>query len=118
MPFKTTYVFTASMDVDADKEDIFNEVYDTEHVPCLLKVPGVIAVTRMVNENFAVSIGGELKEVVVDGEPKHHAMYEIESPDVLTSKAWADAVEEGRWPEHVRPYTHNRRHTLKKVISN
>ena len=116
MPFKTTYVFTASMDVDADKEDIFNEVYDTEHVPCLLKVPGVIAVTRTVNENFSVSIGGELKEVVVEGEPKHHAMYEIESPAVLTSQAWADAVEEGRWPEHVRPYTHNRRHTLKKVI--
>jgi hypothetical protein len=30
----------ASMDVDPDKEAIFNEVYDTEHVPYLFKVPG------------------------------------------------------------------------------
>jgi hypothetical protein len=26
---------------DPDKETLFNEVYDTEHVPNLLKVPGV-----------------------------------------------------------------------------
>jgi hypothetical protein len=32
------------MDVDPDKEALFNEVYDTEHVPNLLKVPGVHAV--------------------------------------------------------------------------
>ena len=39
------YLFVASMDVDPDKEDLFNEVYDTEHIPNLLKVPGVHAVT-------------------------------------------------------------------------
>ena len=33
MPIGTRYVFIASMDVDPDKEDLFNEVYDTEHVP-------------------------------------------------------------------------------------
>ena len=40
MPIGTRYVFIASMDVDPDKEDLFNEVYDTEHVPYLLEVPG------------------------------------------------------------------------------
>ena len=40
MPIKSKYVFVASMDVDADKEALFNEVYDTEHVPNLLKVNG------------------------------------------------------------------------------
>ena len=44
MPFKTRYVFVVSMDVEPEKEAIFNEVYDTEHVPELLKVPGVLAV--------------------------------------------------------------------------
>ena len=34
------YLFIASMDVDADKEALFNEVYDTEHIPLILKVPG------------------------------------------------------------------------------
>jgi hypothetical protein len=39
MPVKCRYLFIASMDVDPDKEALFNEVYDTEHVPSLLKVP-------------------------------------------------------------------------------
>ena len=58
MPIITTYLFVASMDVDPEKEELFNEVYDTEHVPNLLKVPGVHAVTRLKAEPFAVSIGG------------------------------------------------------------
>jgi hypothetical protein len=37
----TRYVLIASMDVTAQVEPLFNEVYDTEHVPNLLKVPGV-----------------------------------------------------------------------------
>ena len=30
MPITSKYLFVASMDVDPDKEDLFNEVYDTE----------------------------------------------------------------------------------------
>ena len=59
MPIKSRYLFVASMDVDPDKEALFNEVYDTEHVPNLLKVPGVHAVARMEGESFVMSIGGE-----------------------------------------------------------
>ena len=29
----------AAMDVDPDKEALFNEVYDTEHIPLIIKVP-------------------------------------------------------------------------------
>ena len=67
MPIKSKYLFVASMDVDPDKETLFNEVYDTEHVPNLLKVPGVHAVARMEGEPFAMSIGGEQRMVVHDG---------------------------------------------------
>jgi len=45
---KAHYIFTVSMDVDADKEAIFNEVYDTEHCPELLKVPGVLATQTLI----------------------------------------------------------------------
>ena len=58
MPITAKYLFVASMDVDPDKEALFNEVYDTEHIPNLLKVPGVYAVTRIKGEPFAVSIDG------------------------------------------------------------
>ena len=114
MPISSKYLFVVSMDVDPDKEALFNEVYDTEHIPNLLKVPGVRAVTRMAGEPFAVSIGGAEKKVAHDG-PRYSAVYEIDGPHVLTSPAWAKAVEEGRWPGKVRPFTHNRRHALYKA---
>ena len=117
MHSKTRFLFTASMDVDSHKEALFNEVYDTEHVPELLKVPGVLAVYRTTLAPLKMSIGGELKTIVIEGEPKHSALYELESAEVLTSAAWAAAVEKGRWPAQVRPYTRNRRHTLRKINS-
>ncbi len=116
MPFKTRYVFIASMDVAPEKEALFNEVYDTEHIPNLLQVPGVVSVTRFTAEPLVLAIGGELKNIVVEGEPRYSAVYEIESPSVLTSEAWAKAVEAGRWPTQVRAHTRNRRHVLRKVL--
>jgi len=113
---KTKYVFTASMDVQPDKEALFNEIYDAEHVPLLLKVPGVLAATRVKNEPLTMIIGGARKTSSVEGEPSYSAIYELESAEVLVSEAWANAVDQGRWPSEVRPYVSNRRHTLKRVL--
>jgi len=115
MAGKAKYVFIASMDVEPDKDAIFNEVYDTEHIPLILKVPGVVSARRNVLVPLKMFIGGEVKTIVAEGEPKYSAIYELESPGVLTSEAWAKAVDAGRWPSEVRPYTRNRRHTLRKL---
>ena len=114
MPITSKYVFIASMDVAPDKEAIFNEVYDTEHIPTLMKVPGVRSVTRLKGEAFNFSIGGAEKRVEHSG-PVYSAVYEIDGPHVLTSPEWAKAVEAGRWPGEVRPYTRNRHHALYKL---
>jgi hypothetical protein len=116
MPVKSKYVFIASMDVTPEKEALFNEVYDREHVPNLLKVPGVRSVTRLRTEPATFSVGGTMKALTGEGAPTYVALYEIDSPDVLTSKAWAEAVELGRWPSEVRPYTSNRHHIVRKVV--
>ena len=116
MPIKSRYLFVASMDVDTAKEALFNEVYDTEHVPLLKKVPGVKAVTRMKTEPAAFNIGGERKVLDGAGQASYVAIYEIDSPAVLLSKEWAEAGEKGRWPKEVRPFTSNRRHIVRKVI--
>ena len=116
MSITTKFLLVVSMDIEPDKEALLNEVYDEEHVPTLLKVPGVISITRLKNEPLTLSIGGAERTIVAEGEPKYTAFYEIESPDVLVSKQWAEAVEAGRWSEQVRPYTKNRRHVLRKVI--
>ena len=110
MAGKAKYVFIASMDVDPEREAIFNEVYDTEHIPLITKVPGVVSARRNVLVPLKMFI-------VAEGEPKYSAIYELESPEVLTSEAWAKAVDAGRWPSEVRPYTRNRRHTLRKLTN-
>lgn len=112
MPLKTRFLFSAAMDVDAAKEKLFNEVYDAEHVPALLEVPGVIAVARFRSRPVTMMLGGERKTIVIESEPRYNALYEIESPEVLLSAPWAKAVERGRWPGEVRPHTKNRRHVL------
>ena len=114
MPIKSKYIFVASMDVAPDKEALFNEVYDTEHVPNLMKVPGVLAVSRAKGEDFAFVIGGEEKKIAHEGQ-RYSAIYEIDGPHVLVSPEWAKAGEMGRWAKEVRPHTRNRRHALYKV---
>ena len=99
MPIASKYLFVVSMDVTKEKEALFNEVYDTEHVPLLQKVPG-----------------GERKVLDGAGQANYVAIYEIDSPAVLLSKEWAEAGEKGRWPKEVRPFTSNRRHIVRKVI--
>jgi hypothetical protein len=114
MPISSKYLFVVSMDVAPDKEALFNEVYDTEHVPNILKVPGVRAASRMAGEAFTLSIGGSKTKKQHEG-PRYTAIYEIDSPEVLLSPEWAKQAEAGRWPGEVRPHTHNRHHAIYKV---
>jgi hypothetical protein len=116
MAMSSKYLFIASMDVDADKEDLFNEVYDTEHIPNILKVPGVISAGRFQLDELKLLLGGEIRTIKFDDQAKYTGVYELESPDVLTGAAFGEAVEKGRWPEQVRPYTRNRRHILMRRI--
>ena len=115
MAIESRYLFIVSMDVEPEYEALFNEVYDTEHVPFLLKVPGVHAVSRLKGEPFAVALGGEVRQVGAPS-PIYTALYEIDEPEVLTSPEWSAAVEHGRWPGQVRPHTTNRQHALTRVI--
>ncbi len=116
MPITTRYIFLVSMDVAPEKEVVFNDVYDHEHVPNLLKVPGVRSATRLRTEPTGFTLGGQTRQLTGEGAPRYLAIYEIDSPDVLTSAAWAEAGELGRWPTEVRPYTSNRHHILRKVL--
>src|SRR5262249_28320730 len=82
------------MDVQHDREALFNEIYDAEHVPELGKVPGVHRVSRY--------------RTTVPHEPRYLALYEIARPDLPVSSEWKTASDTGRWAPEVRPYTINR----------
>ena len=105
------FVFIVSMNVKKEYEDLFNEVYDEEHVPHLLNVPGVNKVTRGKGIPFNFSIGGETKSMDSPNQ-KFVAMYEIDNPEVINSKEWAIAVEKGQWSTQVRQHTYDRSHFL------
>jgi len=113
MPVTAPYLFIVSMDVDPDHEALFNEVYDVEHIPYLLEVPGVLSARRMKGEAARVAVGGEIHDRPAPS-PAYTAIYEIERPEVLVSPEWQEAVERGRWPS-VRPHTSNRSQALYKM---
>jgi len=91
----TPYVFWVMMDVERRREALFNELYDTEHVPLLLKLPGCVNVARYRTETA--------------GEPRYLAAYEVERADLPMSALWNETSDIGRWKPEVRPYTSNKR---------
>lgn len=105
------YIYVASMDVDASREDLFNEVYNYEHVPTLAKVPGVLNIARYESIPFDRWVNGRL-EHVTDVGPKYTATYGLTAADIASSDQWGSATELGRWSSEVRPYTFNRTHRL------
>ncbi len=115
MPIQSRYLFFASMDVDPAHEAVFNELYDREHIPFLLGVPGVLSVTRCQGEPFQMALGGETKSMPAPS-PVYTAIYEIDDPKVVSSPEWTAAVEKGRWPGEVRPHTRNRAHGMFRVL--
>ena len=85
MAGKANYIFTVSMDVDADKEAIFNEVYDTEHIPLILKVPVVVSAKRYKMGPLTMVLGGQKKTFSMEGEPAYLPAYYPENAVVHVS---------------------------------
>ena len=117
MPLTAKYLFIVSMGVEAEYEDLFNEVYDTEHVPNICNVPGVNAAYRLkLEEGVPLSKGAQAGGKATEQPQRYMAIYELDSPNLPGSDAWREEAEKGRWPGEVRPHTFNRRHELRKII--
>ena len=69
MAGKARYLFIASMNAEPDRESVFYEVYDTEHLPLILKVPGVLSAKRYETVPLIMVIGGQKKSLVAEGAP-------------------------------------------------
>ena len=74
MPITGKWIFTAAMDVDPDKEALFNEVYDREHIPLITKVPGVISA---VSGYTGGTVKGPSYEQVSTGRTGHTEAVEV-----------------------------------------
>jgi hypothetical protein len=69
-------------------ETAFNAWYDTEHVPALARVPGVLSARRF---------------KTAAGTPKYVALYHLASPGVVDGPQWKEASGSTPMPEQIRP---------------
>ena len=116
MAIRSRYVFIANMDIDSEKEELFNDVYNNEQIPRLSEVPGVLSIARFKSQELKLVFNGDLRTIVVEDEPKYSTVYELEHPVVTTGDKWAEAVRHGRWHDEVSPYVRNHRYVLKQRI--
>ncbi len=86
MEKRVKYLYVVRLDANLEKDKQFNEWYNNEHIPALLKVPGVISANRFTS---------------LEGTPKYIAIYELENPNIRTSEAWKKAVEMTPRPKDV-----------------
>jgi hypothetical protein len=99
------YLYLVQMDIPARLEAAFNRIYDTQHVPNLIQVPGVQSCTRY-----------RLESADVNGVPKYAALYEVDSPDTPNTTVWKVASDKGDWVTQIRPHTTNRTHIIYRRI--
>ena len=100
------FIYLVQMDIPAEHEAAFNRVYDDEHVPEILKVPGVRACRRYL-----------LDSTNKDGFARYLALYELDSAAIVNSPAWLAASEKGAWAPDIRPHTTNRSHTIMRRVA-
>ena len=80
-------IFLVYVDIDAQHDKEFNEWYNTEHLPELLAVPGILAAARY---------------QAVKGGPKYLACYELDNVAVMHTPAFTNRPRTP-WGERVSP---------------
>src|SRR6266851_1082125 len=101
-----SYVYVVQMDIPQHLEAEFNRIYDEDHVPTILKVPGVRSCTRY-----------RLDHSTIPTMPRYLAIYEVDSAEIVNSPAWQEASDLGEWKPKIRPRTTNRQHSVFQKIA-
>ena len=104
---RAPFIYMVQMDIPAEHEADFNRIYDTEHVPEILKVPGVRGCTRYAAGDDQQATAWRAISPCT----------KLDSADVMDSPAWLAASEKGDWAPKIRPHTTNRSHTVMRQIS-
>jgi hypothetical protein len=87
-----------AMNVDPAAEAEFNEWYDTEHIPALAAVPGVLCARR-----FGATVGLQPTGLNRGANRRFVALYHLVSPDVQATPAWKSAAD-SEWTRRLRPH--------------
>jgi hypothetical protein len=91
-------IYCVQQGIPAAVEDRFNTLYDGDHIPLMMQVPGVKSCTRY---RLAWSDSGDV--------PDYLAIYGIEDSALPKSEAWKAQSGKGAWPTQMRPHFTARR---------
>lgn len=100
-PDGARYFYMVTFEIDPADEALFNEIYDTEHIPNILTVPGVLGVVRFRDE--APSKEGWLM---------YSALYYLEQSELPSTDQWKAESNKGRWAPVIRPRVKSRSQRL------
>lgn len=101
------YFYMVTFEIAREDEKDFNEIYDTEHIPNILQVEGVLQVIRLRDA-----------KPTPQGWLKYSALYLITQPDLPTTPQWKAKSDLGRWAPVIRPRVKARRQRLGTVTAN
>lgn len=100
------YFYMVTFEIAPEDETDFNEIYDSEHIPNLLGVEGVLGVLRFRDE--APNAAGRLV---------YSTLYLLARPDLPGTPEWKAASEIGRWAPVIRPRVKARHQRLGKIVA-
>lgn len=107
MSAKAPFFYLVTFEIAPEDEAEFNEIYDTEHVPNILQVDGVLQVIRFRDA-----------EPSAKGWLVYSALYLIEQADLPTTPQWRAKSDIGRWAPVIRPRVKSRQQRLGDVVAN
>ena len=100
MKSKEHILLIVRIDVEPEMEEEFNRWYNEEHIPTLLKVPGVLWAKRAINTGKG---------------PKYIAVYEHENIDVQNSEAYRKAAQT-EWTRRIEPHLLKREREIYELL--
>jgi hypothetical protein len=101
------FFYLVTFEIAPEDEAAFNEIYDTEHIPNILQVDGVLQVIRFRDA-----------EPTAAGWLQYSALYLITRADLPTTPEWRAKSDIGRWAPVIRPRVKSRHQRLGRMVAN
>jgi len=106
----TKYLFVVAHDVPRNRHQEFNAWYNTEHLPLLMKVPGVASARR-----FKLLESGMPGDPTKHSPPTYLSVYDIENKHVLETEEFSKATSTP-WTQWVRSWYTRRMRMVYRLI--
>jgi hypothetical protein len=100
------YFMMVTFEIAPEDEPEFNKIYDTDHIPNLLRLDGVLEIIRF--RDAAQNAQGRLV---------YSALYLFSRPNFHETPEWQKASEIGRWAPEMRPRIKSRQRRAGSVAA-